>query len=125
MPGWKSPGTSALLQQILRNGVGSELIFECERFSRDKISFCSLLGVVYYLSGEVFKSILSFVSTLPRGSALVFDYPEKNRGERAEKQAALAEAAQEKMQTGFTCREMEKLLADYGCWCMNTLRRRR
>ena len=112
--GVEIPGTVCFVAADFEEWGWERLIFECERFSRDKISFCSLLGVVYYVSGEVFKSILSFVSALPCGSALAFDYPEKNRGERAEKQAALAEAAQEKMQTGFTCREMEKLLADYG-----------
>ena len=70
---------------------------------------------MYYVSGEVFKSILSFVSALPCGSALAFDYPEKNRGEAYGEAGRLGRGgAGEKNADGFYLPGNGKLLADYG-----------
>ncbi|MEM1483712.1 class I SAM-dependent methyltransferase [Oscillospiraceae bacterium PP1C4] len=89
-------------------------------FSREKISFCSILGVAYYLSRESFEKLISAISSLvPKGSSIVFDYPDENSytakaGSRAKKQAMLAGAANEKMLASYSYEDMEKLMAAYG-----------
>lgn len=89
-------------------------------FDENKTSFCGLLGVSYYLSRRTFEGLVSALSELlPKGSSLVFDYPDQNSsdgktGGRAQKQAALAKAAEEEMQTGFSYQDLEKLLFSHG-----------
>lgn len=89
-------------------------------FSSDRMSFCSILGVVYYLSKQVFEELLSALgSLLSKGSSIIFDYPDENSytnkaGERAKKQAMLAGAANEKMLASYSYAEIEKVLAEYG-----------
>ena len=89
-------------------------------FSKDKISFCSVLGVSYYLSQQIFENLIfTLGSILPEGSSLVFDYPDEysysdKAGERAQKQAMLAGGANEKMLACYSYEKIEKLLADSG-----------
>jgi methyltransferase (TIGR00027 family) len=102
-----------------KNDWESSLI-SCSEFDQSKISFCSLLGISYYLSKKVFKDIICIISSVvPKGSAVVFDYPDENTytpkaGERAKKQVAMAGAANEKMLASYSCLELEKLLNDRG-----------
>lgn len=101
-PQWQTP--------LLKNPA-----FNCE-----KISFCSLLGVVYYLPARTFESLIAaLASILPKGSSLVFDYPDVNSntesaGIRAKKQVQLAGATQEAMQAGYSYEDMEKILSAHG-----------
>lgn len=89
-------------------------------FDCTKISFSTALGVLYYLSGQDFNALLSVLSLiLPKGSSLLFDYPDETSytakaGPRASKQAMLAAAANEKMLASYSYREMERLLAAHG-----------
>lgn len=89
-------------------------------FDKSKITFCSLLGITYYLSAEVFKKLVAALSTLvPEGSTIVFDYPNENTytekaGERAKKQTLLARGANEAMLASYSYQQMEKLLSDCG-----------
>ena len=76
-------------------------------------SFCSLLGLVCYLSPEEFNGLLAALSArMPRGSALAFDYP--LRADAAPEQAELARAAGEEMRGAYTRGEPERLLAGTG-----------
>ena len=76
-------------------------------------SFCSLLGLVCYLSPEEFDGLLAALSArMPRGSALAFDYPV--RADAAPEQAELARAAGEEMRGAYTRGELERLLAGTG-----------
>jgi methyltransferase (TIGR00027 family) len=103
--------TKEKLQSVLTKDKG----FDCQQ-----ISFCSLLGLTYYLSCENFEELLaSLGAILSEGSAIVFDYPDENSytekaGERAKKQALLAGAAKEKMLASYSYETMEKLLWDHG-----------
>lgn len=103
--------TKEQLQSELAKNKG----FDCHQ-----ISFCSLLGLTYYLSSKNFEELLaSLGEILPEGSAIVFDYPDENSytekaGERAKKQALLAGAAKEKMLASYSYEVMEKLLSDHG-----------
>ncbi len=93
-------------------------LLACTEFDRGTISFCSLLGVSYYLSKQIFTETIKTISALiPKGSSIVFDYPDEETytdraGERAKKQVAMAGAANEKMLASYSYFEMEKLLAD-------------
>lgn len=89
-------------------------------FDGNQISFCSILGVAYYLSRQMFERLISALSSiLSKGSAIVLDYPDENSytekaGERAKKQALLAGAANEKMLASYSYEDMVKILSTYG-----------
>lgn len=89
-------------------------------FAKNKLTFCSILGVLYYLSKETFENLLFELSLiLPDGSSIVFDYPDENSytekaGERAKKQALLANAAGEKMLASYSYEELELMLSKHG-----------
>lgn len=89
-------------------------------FHNNKMSFCSILGVAYYLSKQSFEMLISILSSLlPMGSSIAFDYPDENTythkaGERAKKQAMLASSANEKMLASYSHSEIEKLFSNYG-----------
>lgn len=93
-------------------------LLACIGFDKSKISFCSLLGISYYLSKQVFAETINAISGfIPQGSSIVFDYNDENAytdkaGERAKKQAAMAGATNEKMLGSYSYVELEKLLAD-------------
>lgn len=90
----------------------------CAEFDSSKISFCSLLGISYYLSKQVFKETINTISSfVPKGSSIVFDYPDEDTytdkaGEQTKKQVAMAALAKEKMLASYSYMELEKLLAD-------------
>lgn len=100
-----------------KNNWQSNLL-DCIEFDKSKISFCSLLGISYYLSKQVFAETINRISGLiPKGSSVVFDYNDENTytdkaGERAKKQVAMAVVANEKMLASYSYRELEKLLDD-------------
>lgn len=93
-------------------------LIECPQFERGKISFCSLLGISYYLTRQNFVHVINAISNnVPKGSSIIFDYPDEDTytskaGERVKKQLALAGAANENMQASYSYSELEKLLAD-------------
>lgn len=82
-------------------------------FNRRARSFCSLLGLVWYLSPEAFGRLLVRLSAqMPQGSSLAFDYPV--RSSASPEQSELARAAGEEMQGTYTRGEIELLLAETG-----------
>ncbi|MEA4815983.1 MAG: class I SAM-dependent methyltransferase [Lachnospiraceae bacterium] len=89
-------------------------------FCRDKVSFCSLLGLSYYLSKQDFSEMLLIIGgLLPKGSALVFDYPDQDTytdkaGERTKKQLLLAKEAKESMLAGYSYKDIENILEKAG-----------
>ena len=86
-------------------------------FNSDKISYCSILGVAYYLSKESFESVISSISSIvAKGSSIIFDYPDENSytekaGERTKKQFMLAGVANEKMLACYSYSDIEQLLS--------------
>jgi len=99
------------------NGWKGKLL-TCSAFNQRNISFCSLLGISYYLSKQVFTHTISIISSVvPKGSSIIFDYPDEETytqkaGERAKRQVAMAGLANEKMLASYSYLEMEKLLGD-------------
>ena len=84
-------------------------------FDPGKISFCSLLGIVYYLKPENFRALLrQLAKVLPAGSRVAMDYPARDASAQFDRQFALARGAGEAMQAAYTRQEMEKLLQGAG-----------
>lgn len=95
-------------------------ITSCMEFDKSKVSYCSLLGISYYLSKEDFKKLLNIISKIiPEGSSILFDYPDQDTytekaSERTKKQVMMAGTAGEKMLASYSYDEMEGLLASFG-----------
>lgn len=86
----------------------------CEAFSNEKISFCSILGLIYYLSKDEFERFLCEISVaLPFNSTLIFDYPNEFYFEQQQKHSVLANGADEAMKAAYSYRDMEALLEKY------------
>ena len=84
-------------------------------FDPGKISFCSLLGIVYYLKQQDFSALLrQLAKVLPAGSRVAMDYPARDPSAQFDRQSALAKGAGEAMQAAYTRQEMENLLRDAG-----------
>lgn len=89
-------------------------------FKKEVLSFCSLLGISYYLSAERFEQMIRILSEiLPAKSSIVFDYPDQDTytakaGERTKKQTMLAAGANEAMHASYHYADMEKLLEKHG-----------
>ena len=82
-------------------------------------SFFSWLGVTYYLSKAAIDQTLAELSSLcAPGSSLVFDYPDEDFFSAPEKRVQntimMAKAGGEPMRSGFSYRELEKLLEKHG-----------
>lgn len=84
-------------------------------FDPERISFCSLLGIVYYLQADDFAALLKRIaSILAPGSRIAMDYPSRDPSVQFDRQSALARGAGEAMQAAYTRQEMEKLLQSAG-----------
>lgn len=114
----KKPENLHYVSADFRENNWQSNLLDCIEFDKCKISFCSLLGISYYLSKEVFAETINVISKfVPKGSSIVFDYPDEynytdKAGERAKKQSAMAAAAKEKMLASYSYTELEKILAD-------------
>lgn len=114
------PDNTHFISVDFSNRDWSRAVTENDAFDREKITFCSLLGVVYYLSRDEFRTFLDELSRcIPEGSTLVFDYPDEHSScesgtERTKKQTMLAKGAGEEMKNGYSYEDVEKLLSDYG-----------
>ncbi len=88
----------------------------CRYFDQNEISFCSILGLSYYLSKQSFHGLVHMIaSVVPKGSSIVFDYQDENTftdraGERTKKQLMLAGEAKEKILSGYSYAEIENML---------------
>lgn len=94
-------------------------LLACTAFDKEKSSFCSMLGITYYLPKESFANVIEYLSALfPSGSGIVLDYPDENSythkaGDRAKKQQMLAGGANEAMQASYSQSEITELLNLY------------
>jgi methyltransferase (TIGR00027 family) len=93
-------------------------LIACSEFTQSEISFCSLLGISYYLSKQTFADTINTISSiLPKGSSIIFDYPDEDTytqkaGVRTKKQVAMAGASNERMLASYSYLELQKLLED-------------
>lgn len=90
------------------------------KYDSSKITFCSLLGLSYYLTKPDFARLFAEIGkALIKGSSVAFDIPNElsftdKAGERSKKQAILAAGANEEMKSGYAYRELEEILEKCG-----------
>lgn len=96
-------------------------------FDKSAKSFCSMLGLSYYLSETAFRTLFKELSAvLAPGSHVVFDYPDELSrtamgGDRARRQNLLAEGAKETMQASYSRDSLRMLLSDAGFYILENL----
>lgn len=90
-------------------------------YSQHKRSFFSWLGVTYYLTkDEILNVLKTIVNISPKGSSIVFDYPNTNifnplnTTNRVRNMVELARSSGEPMKTGFEYSELESELEKIG-----------
>ncbi len=104
---------------LVKDSLANKML-ACHDFDCTRISFCSLLGISYYLTKADFKNIIQRLAEIvPKGSSIVFDYPDENTytdkaGERTKKQVMMADGANEVMLAGYSYNDIEYLLSDCG-----------
>ncbi|MGG3672657.1 class I SAM-dependent methyltransferase [Bacillus nitratireducens] len=131
------PSTQAFkIQRVKESGleIPSNLHFISMDFTKDfskqklvnegfenKKTFFSLLGVTYYLTKEELSSLIECLfEMVPKGSSIVFDYPdenlftEKGLSNRVENMVKMAMVGGEPMKSCFSYAEMEALLEKAG-----------
>ena len=116
----KKPSNFTYIPIDLTTEFLSEKLCSCNAYDKSKLSFCSLLGISYYLSKEDFKTLLQNIAdSVANGSTIVFDYPDEHTyteqaGERAKKQSMMASGAKEAMLASYSYDEINQLLSDCG-----------
>ncbi|MDO5323209.1 MAG: class I SAM-dependent methyltransferase [Clostridia bacterium] len=104
-----------LLEGDLADAAWPDALRAHPAFDPGRISFCSLLGIIYYLKQDDFRVLLrQLAKVLPAGSRIAMDYPARNPSAQFDRQSALARGAGEAMQAAYTWQEMENLLQGAG-----------
>ena len=113
--GLTAPDKLHFLEGDLADDAWMDALRAHPAFDPGRISFCSLLGIVYYLKPENFRALLrQLAKVLSPGSRVAMDYPARDASAQFERQSALARGAGEAMQAAYTRQEMEKLLQGAG-----------
>ena len=106
-----APDNLHFLEGDLADASAMEALRSHPAFDPAARSFCSLLGIVYYLKPDDFAALLMRIATiLAPGSRIVMDYPARDASAQFDRQSALARGAGEAMQAAYTLQEMEELL---------------
>ena len=80
--------------------------------SEDK-TFCSMLGISYYLDKETFKNTIKQLSNIiPKGSTILFDYPNTFETKKEKLNQQLAKGANEEMKSVYSYKDIEKIAED-------------
>lgn len=113
----KMPGNIHYISADFTKNNWQDNLITYAKFDQNKISFCSLLGISYYLSEEAFTKLIHFISSIvPKGSSIVFDYPDEhtyteNASERCKKQVMMTTAASEEMLASYSYSKLDQLLS--------------
>lgn len=79
-------------------------------FDKNKKTFCSLLGLSYYLGKNIFKQTISILSkNIPAGSVIVFDYPTDIETKKEIINQNLAKEAGEEMKSKYSYKDIENI----------------
>ena len=79
-------------------------------YDKESKTFCSLLGISYYLDKDIFKSLLiSLASIIPKGSVIIFDYPNEFVSKKEQVIKSLASTAHEDMLATYTYKDIEDI----------------
>ncbi|MGM9858359.1 MAG: class I SAM-dependent methyltransferase [Bacilli bacterium] len=84
-------------------------------FKKNEKSFCSLLGIVYYLSKNDFENMLCNISKIISvDSEIIFDFPSLNESIQTKTNEKLASGANEPMKAKYSYNEIKNILQKYG-----------
>lgn len=76
-------------------------------------TFCSLLGISYYLEKEIFNDTINKLSSvMPSGSVILFDYPNDTESKNEIINKELAKASNEEMKSKYSYSDIEKIAND-------------
>ena len=76
-------------------------------------TFCSMLGISYYLDKEVFNGAIKELSNIiPKGSIILFDYPNNLETNKEKINQQLAKGANEEMKSIYSYEDIEKIADD-------------
>lgn len=82
-------------------------------YNQDEKTFCSMLGISYYLDKDIFfKTIKQLSNIIAKGSVIIFDYPNHLETEKEKINQKLAEGANEKMKSIYTYEDIENIAND-------------
>lgn len=82
-------------------------------YDKEKKSFCSLLGISYYLSNDNFERMIKNISSiLSKGSVIVFDYPTYNESDKEIINQKLAKSANEEMKSKYSYNDIENIASN-------------
>ena len=88
---------------------------EISGYQKDKKTYCSILGISYYMDRESFGKLIKDVSDIvSAGSAICFDYPSTCESEETRKNEKLAGKAGEEMKAKYTAQEIQHILSESG-----------
>ena len=84
-------------------------------FDMERLSFSTLLGISYYLTGDEFEKLIAGIASLScEGASICLDYPINEEGRESARNRELAAAAGEAMKARYSYGEMEVLLSRAG-----------
>lgn len=84
-------------------------------FDKKKKTFCSLLGISYYLDKKVFKQTISVLSkNIPTGSVIIFDYPSNIETKKEIINRNLAKETGEEMKSKYSYEDIENISLESG-----------
>lgn len=73
-------------------------------------TLCSMLGISYYLNKETFQNTIETLSNImPKGSAIIFDYPNNFETNKEKLNRKLAKSANEEMKSIYSYEDIEKI----------------
>lgn len=76
-------------------------------YDKNKKTFCSLLGISYYLPKSTFSKTIKLLSdNMPKGSSIIFDCPNEYKETKTEE---LAKLANEEMKSNYSYDEILKI----------------
>lgn len=79
-------------------------------YNASKKTFCSMLGISYYLDKDIFKNTIKELSNImPKGSSILFDYPNTFETEKEITNKKLASGANEKMKSLYSYNDIERI----------------
>lgn len=82
-------------------------------YNLNEKTFCSMLGISYYLDKETFKNTIKQLSNIiPKGSTILFDYPNTFETKKEKLNQQLAKGANEEMKSVYSYKDIENIAED-------------
>ena len=76
-------------------------------------TFCSMLGISYYLDKDTFKTTIKELSNIiPKGSVILFDYPNIYETKKEKLNQQLAKGTNEEMKSIYSYKDIENIAED-------------